>query len=375
MKRRVFVTFFLLVLVQVIYGQQQFTTVIQLPATPVKHQYNSGTCWCFSTTAMLECELMRTNKPTPDLSEAFTVYHIYIDKATRYLQLRGRNRFAEGGLGQDMLYALQQFGAMPQEVYPGKGKDNIMTANYTMADKLKQYLDGLLTRYNDTIPGNWKEGFTAILKSYIGTPPTSFEYNGKTYTPKSFAAEYVPFDRNTFTGLTSFTHHPLYTSFSMEVPDNYNNNTYFNLSLDELEQTVKTALRNGYTVTWDADVTNRGFQPKKGLAKWVATLEDAEQFPGYTEQSYTPELRQQLFEQQVTQDDHLMLITGLATDAGGKEYFIVKNSYGESGPYKGYVYVSMPYFAINTISVLVNTNALPATLVQKIAAERQLAGQ
>ncbi len=349
--------------------ENRFTVIKNNAATPIKNQYTSGTCWCFSTTAMAESEVLKTKGAAFDLSETFTVYNIYIDKAIKYMRRRGTSRFSEGGLSQDMLYAIENYGAMPQSVYPGIGRDTIMARNYQMADVLKAYLDDVLSQNPDTIPQNWKERFISILESYIGKPPAQFEYNGRQYTPQSFAVENVTVKSSDFIGLTSFTHHPWYQSFIMEVPDNYNSNAYTNLPLNELMQTVKTALQKGYTLTWDADVSNSGFQSKKGIAMWTANTTDATALPNFTEQPFTPEIRQDLFDKQVTQDDHLMQITGLAKDTAGNDWFIVKNSYGDRGSYNGYVYVSMPYFAINTISVLVNKKAVPKELLNKLKAQ------
>jgi len=346
---------------------KQFTNIKNNAATPVKSQGRSGTCWCFSSTAMTESELLKQNKPTLDLSETFTVYNLYIDKADKYIRRRGNTRFAEGGLGQDMLNAVVAYGAMPQEIYPGVGRDTIMSHDYKMEEVLKKYLDSVLASDQDVVPTNWKDGFIQILQSYLGQPPAEFDFNGKHYTPQTFAAEYITEKPSDFIGLTSFTHHPFYTSFVMEVPDNYNSNAYYNLPLDELISTVRECIMNGYTLTWDADVSNIGFRQKAGVAMWVTNASDSTAFPMFTEQKYISTIRQYLFDQQVTQDDHLMQITGIAKDENGNEFFIVKNSWGETGPYKGYIYVSTPYFAINTISVLVNKKALPADEMNKIA--------
>lgn len=345
---------------------KNFTVLKNNAATPVKSQGRSGTCWCYSSTAMTESELLIQHKPELDLSETFTVYNLYIDKATKYMRRRGNTRFAEGGLGQDMLNAVVNYGAMPQEIYPGVGNDTIMNHNYKMADILKTYLDSVLAANPDIIPTNWKDDYSKILQSYLGKPPATFEYKGKQYTPQSFAAEYINEKPADFIGLTSFTHHPFYTSFVMEVPDNYNSNAYYNLPLDELINTVKQSIEQGYTLTWDADVSNIGFRQRKGVAMWTSNASDSSAFPSFTEPNYTQEIRQNLFDEQVTQDDHLMQITGLAKDENGKDYFIVKNSWGEVGPYKGYIYVSTPYFAINTISVIVNKKALPAEELSKL---------
>ena len=344
----------------------KFTVIQNNPATPVKNQGASGTCWCFSSTALVESELLFKKQPEADLSEVFTVYNLYIDKADKYIRRRGTTRFTEGGLEQDMLYCRDTYGAIPQSVYPGVGNDAVLNKDGEMLEKLTGYLNDLLKKYPGAIPADWKTGYISILNSYLGAPPAKFTYNGKEYTPKTFAAENVSVKLSDYIGLTSFTHHPYYSTFAMEVPDNYNSNMYYNLPLNDLIGAVKQAIKNGYTIAWDVDVSNSGFNPGLGLAKWTSHADDEKAFATFTEQTPTTEVRQQLFDTQVTQDDHLMQITGLAKDEKGNEYFIVKNSYGpNAGPYGGYLYVSMPYFAINTISVLVNKQALPPALTSK----------
>ena len=316
---------------------------------------------------MTESELLYLKKPTLDLSETFTVYNLYIDKAIKYIRRRSNTRFAEGGLSQDMLNAVANYGAMPQEIYPGVSRDTVMNHDYKMADILKNYLDSVLKAEPDTVSENWKDGFVLILNSYLGEPPSSFKYNGNEYTPKTFAAKFITETPNDFIGLTSFTHHPFYSSFVMEVPDNYNSNSYYNLPLDKMINTVKQCILNGYTLTWDADVSNMGFRQKKGVAMWVNDKSESETFPFFKEKTYSQQIRQELFDKQITQDDHLMQVTGLAKDENGDTYFIVKNSWGIIGPYEGYIYVSVPYFAINTISVVVNKKALPKDVTMKLA--------
>lgn len=364
--QKIFFIVGLMITTAIVHAQTQFTVVKNNAATPVRNQGRSGTCWCFSSTAMTESGLLMANKPGLDLSETFIVYNLYIDKGEKYIRRRGNTRFAEGGLGQDMLNAVANYGAMPQEIYPGIGRDTIMSHNYTMEARLKKYLDSVLATNPNTIDTNWKAGFLNILESYISKPPATFSYNGQQYTPKSFAAEYIAEKPSDFIGLTSFTHHPFFTAFVMEVPDNYNSNAYYNLPLEALIGSVKTAIEKGYTLTWDADVSNTGFRQRTGVAMWVSNAGDSTNFPLFKEQAYTQAKRQQLFDEQVTQDDHLMQITGLAKDEKGQEYFIVKNSWGEVGPHKGYIYVSMPYFAINTISVLVNKKAVPKDLLNTL---------
>jgi bleomycin hydrolase len=349
------------IIVITVHAQQfpaAFTVIKNNTALPVKNQGMSGTCWCFSTTSVTESELLRTINKNLELSEAYTVWSLYLDKADKYVRRKGSARFSEGGLGQDVFYAIDTYGAEPETIYPGTGKDTILDHDYKMHDELQAYLDTLLKNNPDSVPLNWKDGYKKILTNYLGTPPSTFVYNGKEYTPKTFAAEYVQTHFNDFEGFTSFTHHPYYTSFVMEVPDNYNDNTYYNLPLDSLIAVAKESLLNGYTIAWDADVSNNGFLYEKGFAMLLQQTGDSADVPRIKEARYDAGIRQLLFDKQITQDDHLMQITGLAKDADGKEFFIVKNSWGLTNPCGGYLLVSKAYFAINTISILVNKNAV-----------------
>lgn len=344
-----------------------FAIIKNNQATSVKNQGNSGTCWCFATTSLVESEMLSKKQTAPDLSEVYTVYNLYIDKAEKYIRRRGNTRFTEGGIQQDVMYSTDNFGAMPQEIYPGVGRDTVLNHDDQMEAKLKTYLDNLLKSNPDTIPTNWKTDYKSILNSYLGAPPETFSYNGKTYTAKSYAAQFVPLKLSGYVGLTSFKHHPYGSTFAIEIPDNYNSNMFYNLPLDEFIKSVKTAVMQGYTVAWDADVSNNGFRMGKGLAKWVTKEDETKDFETFTEKTPTAEIRQDLFDRQVTQDDHLMQITGIVKDKKGNEYFMVKNSWGTTAsPLGGYLYVSVPYFAINTISVVINKKALPPTLLAKV---------
>jgi bleomycin hydrolase len=344
-----------------VYAQQLpqgFTLIKNNAALPVKNQGMSGTCWCFSSTSVTESELLRSTNTNIELSEAFTVWNLYLDKADNYVRRKGSARFSEGGLAQDVFYAIDNYGAVPESIYPGTGKDSILNHDSEMHDKLQAYLDTLLKNYPDTIPLNWRDGYLKILSGYLGTPPESFSYNGKVYTPKTFAAKYVVAHLDNFEGFTSFTHHPYYKPFVLELPDNYNNNAYYNLPLDSLIAITRKSILKGYTISWDADVTNNGFLFEKGFALLLQQGDDADKVPVVKEASYDTKLRQLLFDKQVTQDDHLMQITGLAKDSKGNEFFIVKNSWGTENPCGGYVLVSKAYFAINTLSVLVDKKAI-----------------
>lgn len=338
-------------------------------ATAVKNQAQTGTCWCFSTTSLVESECIRKGAPSPDLSEMFTVRNMYMEKALNYIRRQGAARFDEGGLGHDVIHAMATYGIMPESAYSGLINGQMQHNHTELVAELRSYLDSLL-KVKRPIPDNWQERVTAILDQHLGKPPASFEYNGHTYTPLTFAKEVVKFDPADYAFFTSFSHHPFYQSFVVEVPDNFSNGAYYNVPLNELISLTKTAIQNGYTVMWDADASNRGWMPGKGYA--LAPAEDAPIMgstidPDQQERPNSQEYRQRLYEELVTQDDHLMHITGLGKSPKGKDFFIVKNSWGTNGPLGGYVNVSEPYFAINTITIIVPKAALDKSIKEKLA--------
>ncbi|RYY66022.1 MAG: aminopeptidase [Chitinophagaceae bacterium] len=342
-----------------------FTPMTYTASTPVKNQGASGTCWCFSATSMLESQALSKGAGELDLSEAFTVRNIYLEKARNYVLRQGKAQFSEGGLGHDLVRAVSLYGAMPETAFPAyrepqKGIDH-------------QKLVAVLTRYVDSVvkapvqTASWMMGYEALLDQYLGHPPASFPYEGKTYTPQTFAKDVLKFNADDYVCLTSFTHQPYYAPFVVQVPDNYSNGAYYNLPLDELTAAAKAALRQKYSIVWDADVSNGGFRQKDGFALYISQNSSKQPFgPEMTEDAATPEERQRLYESLVTQDDHLMHIVGLERNAAGKEYFLVKNSWGAVGPYKGYILVSEPYFRINTITLVVPKAGLPKELLAKL---------
>lgn len=337
----------------------------QLPATSVKNQGVTGTCWCFSTTALLESEALRAGLPEPDLSEMFTVRNVYLEKADNYIRRQGRAQFDEGGLGHDMLAATARYGAMPETAYSGLKAGSRGHHHAKLIKDLRNYLDEVLQK--KPISEDWKAGFTKILDEALGTPPAEFTYNGKTYTPQAFAKDVLHFNADEYVLLTSYTHHPFYESFVLEVPDNWANAAYFNVPLSELTGAAKTALSQGHTLMWDADVSHPGWNQRKGYALEAADGERAGDNPDIHEKTVTQGSRQALFDSQVTTDDHLMQITGTATSPGGKPFFMVKNSWGaETGPFKGYMYVSEAYFANNTVSLVLPRAALSPQLLERL---------
>lgn len=350
---------------------QDFTVVKSNAATPVKNQCLTGTCWCFSTTSMIESESLRKGQPSLDLSEMFTVRNIYIEKAKNYIHRQGFARFDEGGLGHDVLYSAAHYGIVPESVYSGLKPGQTEHDHGALVAAMKTYLDSLL-KVKRPLPDDWQVHLVAILDQYLGAPPATFTYNGHTYTPLTFAKEVVKFNPDDYVNLTSFTDHPFYKPFIVEVPDNFSNGTYLNIPLNEMISIAKTALTKGYTVLWDADVSNRGWLTGKGYAVYPAvdTIGRSSAFNADVEEKpFTAEGRQKLYEELITEDDHLMHITGIGKSKQGKDFFIVKNSWGtKAGPFDGYMHVSVPYFAINTITIVVPKAALDKSFSSKLAA-------
>ena len=345
----------------------QFFDVKTLKATSVKNQAMTGTCWCFATTSLVESEEIRKENKEIDLSEMFTVRNMYIEKAKNYILRNGKAQFGEGGLGHDEIRAVATYGAMPLNDYTGllNGEKNYDHQN--LFSELQKYLDSVLRK--KPISNNWLEGYIKILDQNLGVPPKEFSYNGKTYTPVSFTKEVLHFNANDYVSLTSFTHQPYYQSFVLQVPDNYANGSFYNLPLNEFIEAVKYAIDKGYTVAWDADVSNQGFMQGMGLALNLdnATAYTKDQVnPDLKEASYDAATRQQLYENLTTQDDHLMHITGIEKSKGGKTFFMVKNSWGRIGPFDGYINVSEAYFAINTLSIVIPKAALSKEIIEKL---------
>jgi bleomycin hydrolase len=340
-----------------------FTTIKKNPSTKVKNQSNTGTCWSFSTTSLIESESIQKELGEFDLSEMFIARKVYVDKAKNYILRQGAAQFGPGGLGHDVVNAVDKYGIMPESAYSGLliGKRN---HDHSKLDaELKTYLDSLLKQR--PIPATWLQKFESILDEHLGRIPQTFMYNEKTYTPESFAREVVKFNKSDYVLLTSFTHHPFYERFVLEIPDNYANESYYNIPLAELMNVIEQAVMNGHSVMWDADVSNKYFKQKEGLA--MVPVEGAK-FGDTNAQEidYSQDKRQQLFEELTTQDDHLMHIVGIEQNAKGKKFFLVKNSWGEVGPYNGYIKVSEPYMAINTITIIVPKAALDTSLKSKL---------
>ena len=365
----------------------QFTDIKILPHTPVKDQNKSGTCWCFAGCSLMESDVLRKGGEELDLSEMYYVRQNYIDKAKKYMRMDGKINFAQGGSFGDVNETAKIYGAIPEEVYQGLNYGEDKHSHYEMADALKGYLDGILGGKRK-LSDAWLSGFTAILDAYLGPVPEEFTYKGQTYTPQSFAEAYGIAPEE-FINITSFTHHPFYTSFPIEVADNWRWNYSYNIPLDEFKQLVDYALDHGYTIGWSADVSEPTFKWKDGIAvlpaeKTVADMTDAEvakwthlsnkerqELANETkgpvkERTITQESRQKGFDNHETTDDHAMEIVGIAKDQKGNRYYKVKNSWDTNQIYDGYLYVSEPYFMEKTLNVQLNRNAIPEDLQKKL---------
>lgn len=365
-----------------------FTDVKINPTTPVKDQNKSGTCWCFAGTSHLEDEILHKGGKELDLSEMFTVRHCYLDKADKYIRTDGSINFAQGGSGSDVPYVFARYGAVPESVYGGLQYGEDKHSHYEMAGVLKAYLDAVLKNPNKRLSTAWKKGFEAILDAYLGPEPETFTVDGKTYTPKTYA-ESLGLDMNDYVSITSFTHHPFYTTFPIEVADNWLWAQSYNVPLNELSAITDAVIDAGYTLVWGADVSEGGFKWAKGyanmpkakdqadmdgteLARWVKMSDKdraAQQFAkeGPCEEiTVTQESRQEMFDRKETTDDHGMTIVGRAVDQNGNKWYKVKNSWDTNQVYNGYFYVSEPFYLAKTMNIVVNKNAIPKDLAKKM---------
>ncbi len=355
----------------------EFKEVKNLACTPVKSQDQTGTCWAFSTASFLESEALRLGKGQQDLSEMFVVRNIYHQKCDNYVRRQGHAQFGEGGLAHDEMNAVRQYGVMPESAYPGR-KDPAKPYNHSVLQKiLKTMCDGFVTQATDgKLPANWIVRVDSVLDAEFGKVPLKFVVGQTEFTPLSFR-DFLGINPDDYVTVTSFTHHPFYSTFILEVPDNWSNGLFYNLPITELMRCAKNSIQQGYTVEWDADVSNSGFAAGQGMA--IVSEKDwqekdaaarASTFKTWEpEKAVTQEYRQQLFDRQETMDDHLMHVVGLEDETHSGTYYVVKNSWGEISDRKGFVYVSDAYMRVNTISFTVNKNAIPTDLRRRLGME------
>ena len=340
--------------------------------TSVKYQAKTGTCWAYSTTSLIESEYIRKTNEILDLSEMFTVRNIFIEKAKRYILGLGTTPFQAGGIGENVLYAIMKYGAIPEEFYPSKKIiENSDASDIQLDVILRKYLENVLRQ--NPISETWLDNFILKLDSSLGMPPKSFSWEGREYSPLSFANKILKLNSDDYVTITSFTHQPFYKYINLEIPDNYLiNPKYFNLPIEMLIQTTEMAISKGYTAVIDLDMTNNGWNCDRfgyalNLNHRPQNISDGDM----QEDTANQQIRQKLFETLVTQDDHLIHLIGLAKSAKGKKFFILKDSYKDpSGKhyatFGGFDYISENYFVINTISILLPKAALSDTLLKLI---------
>ncbi len=365
----------------------KFTDQKVVKTVPITNQYKSGTCWCYSTLSYLEEEIMAVGGEQMTLSQMWVVRHAYFDKAVKYVRLHGNLNFAVGGAAHDVTEMIAKYGIVPREVYTGQNYGTELPEFNEIDNVLKAYVDAIIKNGNGKLTPVWQDGLNAILDTYFGERPETFTYKGKEYTPKSFA-ESLPIKMEDYIEISSYTHHPFYSTFILEVPDNWMWHSMYNLPVGEMMQVLDAALEAGRPVAWGTDVSEKGFSRTKAIGVIPEEVEknsigsDAERWGKLTdaekqaminnlegpmkEKTITQEMRQEAYDNYLTTDDHGMVIVGTATDQEGNPFYKVQNSWGESGPYKGFYYFSRPFVEYKTMDIMVNKNIVPKEILKKL---------
>lgn len=375
-----------------LYSQEEkegfvFTMQKEVKTTPVKDQYRAGTCWSYSGLAFIESELIRMGKGEFDLAELYVVRKAYEEKAEKYVRMHGTINMGAGGAFHDVFNVIKKYGIVPEEVYKGLnyGEDNHVHGELDAV--LKAFVDAVKENPNKKLSTAWKPSVKAILDSYLGEEPQKLKYNGKEYTPKSFA-DFLGINCDDYINITSYTHHPFYTQFILEIPDNWAWGLSYNLPLDEMMQVIYNAINNGYSVCWGADVSEKGFKWSKGIAvvpeeerpdldgleraRWEKLTAKEKENLLYSlekpmpEKIISQELRQIAFDNYQTTDDHGMLISGIAKDQNGTKYYYVKNSWNTNNEYNGFFYASESYVRYKTMNIVVHKDAIPKDIRKKL---------
>ena len=363
--------------------EYEFTTIKENPVTSVKNQYRSGTCWCYSALSFIESEILRTKGIETDLSEMFVVGRSYHDRAVKYVRLDGHLNFAAGSSFGDVLHVIDDYGIIPQQVYSGFNYGTEMPEQSELDAVLKGYVDAARRNPNKKLTTAWVNGLDGILDAYFGEAPETFTVDGVEYTPESYR-DFLGINYDDYVNITSFTHHPFYEPFIIEVCDNWRWDSAYNLPMEEMMEVMYHAIDNGFTIAWGSDVSEKGFT-RDGLAvmpveeeekkagsdqeKWVGKdnetkVEKKKGIPA--EQVITQEMRQEGYDNKTTTDDHGMHIYGTAEDQNGTKYFLVKNSWGETGKYDGIWYASDAFVRYKTLNIVVHKDALPEHIAKKL---------
>ncbi|GAB1360524.1 C1 family peptidase [Porphyromonadaceae bacterium] len=350
-----------------------FTTVKENKITPVKNQNRTGTCWSFSGIGFVESELLRMGKGEFDISEMFVVSHCYTDKAVKYVRMHGNTNYSQGGSFHDVLHVIKNYGMVPEEVMPGLNYGQDMHVHGELESSCIAFAKNIITNPNRELSTAWLSALNGIVDAYLGERPAKFTYKGKEYTPKSFAAS-TGFNPDDYVSVTSYTHHPFGTQFALEIPDNWIWGLSNNVPIDDMMAMIDRSIMNGYTVAWGSDVSERSFSRDLATIPDVEAKEnsgsDEDRWTGLSkrekedmvfkqkgpvvEKVITQELRQKEFDNYKTTDDHGMLIYGIAKDQTGKKFYMVKNSWGAEGKYKGMFYASEAFVKLKTMNIVIH---------------------
>ena len=352
----------------------QFTTIKRNDVTSVKNQGSSGTCWSYSGNSFLESEMIRMGKQPVDIAEIYTARQVYRDKAKLYVLNGGSLEWGEGGALHDVINMYKKYGAVPQEAYTGLLHGATRNNFKEMSAVIKNMLDAYVKNPAGKLSPNWLSNIDNVLDSYLGKYPESFFYNGKRHTPQTFAKEVIGINPENYVGISSYKDYPYYQRFVLPVPDNWSHDTNWNVPMEELTKIIDNAIQKGFTVGWATDVSEPYFSYKNGVA-YVPDLDldnisdeqRADLFKGpKPDKKITEDMRQLGLNNLTTTDDHGMQIVGLAKDQIGKEYYIVKNSWGETNDYQGYIYVTKPYVQFKSTAILVHKDAIPTEILKKL---------
>jgi bleomycin hydrolase len=352
----------------------KFTDVVNIENTSIKNQGSSGTCWSYSANSFLESEMIKMGKKPVELSQIFSARNAYVEKGRNYVRMHGAVTLGDGGAFHDVMNMYRKYGAVPQSVYTGLNYGTDKNKFGEMAALGEALLAAVVKNPNGELTPNWEKAYTAVIDSYLGQTPKSFDYNGKKYTPESFAKEVVGINADDYIEISSLQEYPYYSKFVLMVPDNWAFDQVYNVKINELTDVIDNALKSGYSVAWGGDVSEKTFSWKNGVAfvpekkmEDMTPEEKADLFNGpKKEPVVTEEMRQKAFDNYTTTDDHGMHIVGLSKDQNGKEYYIVKNSWGTTNDYKGYLYMTKEFVKYKTTDIMLNKKALSPDMAKKL---------
>ena len=353
----------------------KFTDVINIENTSIKNQGSSGPCWSYSANSFIESEMMRMGKRPVEISQIYSARNAYVEKGKMYVKMHGAVTLGDGGAFHDVMNMYKKYGAVPQSVYSGLNYGTAANKFAEMAAVQEGILKAVVSNPNKKLTPNWEKAYTAAIDAYLGEVPKEFTWEGKTYTPETFAKEVVGINANDYVEIGSDMNYPLYEKFILLVPDNWAFDQVYNVQINELTDIIDHAVKKGFTVAWAGDVSEKYFSWKNGVAfvpekEWddMTTAEKDDMFNGpKPERKVTAEMRQEAFDNYTTTDDHGMHIVGISKDQKGREYYIIKNSWGTTNDYKGYMYMSKEFVKYKTTDIMIHKDGIPKDIAKKLS--------